>query len=690
MEKSTELLEPRARKRPHQLEIHGDVRVDDYYWLRQRDDPEVVEYLEAENAFTRRALEHLEGLRDTLYEEMKERHKPDDDSVPYLRNGYWYRTRFESGMEYPLLLRRRDGAQEEELMLDVNALADGHEYTSVASVDVSDDNRFAAYAVDHVGRRQYTIRIRELATGRDLEDEIELTTGNLRWGGDALYYVRQHAETLRPYRIFRHVVGKPAEDDRLFLEEEDEEFYLSLGRSKSRSYLIATASQTERTEVHILRTDQVEPEFVVFEPRSERHEYQVDHVSDRFFVRTNTGGANFHLMSASEDATSRSAWTEVTAHDDTVFLEAFEAFAGRLACVERTGGIPRLRVRDLAGSLELDVDFPEPTYALDLGTNPDADSDVVRIIFSSPKTPRQWLDVDLATGERQLLKQLEVPGGFDSSNYETELLMVSARDGTHVPVSLLRRADQKTAAPRPTLMYGYGAYGVILDASFDPDVLSLVDRGFVYALTHLRGGQELGYRWYEEGKLFDKMNTFTDFIDVAESFCRTGASSPDRLFARGGSAGGLLMGAITNLRPDLFRGVLAGVPFVDVVTTMLDTSIPLTTFEWREWGDPREEDAYRYMLSYSPYDNVKAKDYPNLLVLAGLHDSQVQYWEPAKWVAKLRALRTNANRLLLKTNMAAGHSGASGRYQRLVERALEYAFVLDLLPTEWAAPEGST
>ncbi len=688
---SNGVREPQAQKRPHRLEIHGDVRVDDYYWLRERDDPEVLSHLEAENAYTESSLDHLGPLRESLYEEMKQRYKPDDDSVPYLENGYWYRSRFESGKEYPLLLRRRDGAADETLMLDINALADGHEYTAVAGVDVGDDNRLLAYSVDHVGRRQYTIRVRDLETGKDLDDEIELTTGNLRWGGgSALYYVRQHPETLRPYQIYRHVVGEPSSSDQLLLEEDDEEFYLSLGRSKSRAYLIATASQTERTEVHVLRADQPEQGFQVFEPRSDRHEYQIDHVGDRFFIRTNTGGPNFHLMSSSEEDTARAAWSEVTPHSDTVFFEGFEVFADRLACVEREGGLPRLRVRDLTGSLALDVDFPEPTYALDLGANPSSDSAAVRIVFSSPRTPRRWLDVDLGTGELKLLKQLEVPGGFDASHYETELLMVTARDGTRVPVSLLRRSDQVASGPRPTLMYGYGAYGVILDASFDPNVLSLVDRGFTYALTHLRGGQELGYRWYEQGKLFHKMNTFTDFIDVAEHLCASGASSPDRLFARGGSAGGLLMGAITNLRPDLFRGVLAGVPFVDVVTTMLDTSIPLTTFEWREWGDPREEEAYRYMLSYSPYDNVEAKDYPNLLVLAGLHDSQVQYWEPAKWVAKLRDLRTNANRLLLKTNMSAGHSGASGRYQRLVERALEYAFVLDLLPTDVNRPETSS
>ena len=680
---------PMAAARPHELDTHGDVRVDEYYWLREREDPEVVAYLEAENEYLDGVMAHTEELQETLFEEIRGRIVEDDSSVPYRDGDYWYYTRYEEGKQYPIHCRRpADGdtfggaadPSAEEVLVDVNEIAEGKEYTSVRP-SVSPDHRILAYAVDDVGRRFYTVRFKDLATGETLPDEIPDVTANLAWAADSatLFYVRQDPDTLRSYQVFRHRLDKGAADD-LVYEEPDETFSVFLRRSQSRKYLMAVSSHTLRTEVRTLRADDPDGDFAVFEPRGERHEYSVDHLGDRFWVRTNDEAPNFRLMSTAEDNTGRATWREETPHRDDVLLEGFELFDRFLVLAERRGGLNQLRIKEMgAGGTEgHDLDFGEPAYAAGLGVNRDPASGTLRYVYQSLTTPRSVFDYDPATREKTLRKQEQVQGGFESADYRTERLWAVAADGTEVPVSVVYRPDQRPAeGGSPLLLYGYGSYGASMDAGFSSLRLSLLDRGFVYAIAHIRGGEEMGRSWYEDGKLLNKKNTFTDFIAAAEHLAAEGYADPDRIYAMGGSAGGLLMGAVFTMRPDLWDGIVAQVPFVDVVTTMLDASIPLTTFEWDEWGDPREREYYDYMLSYSPYDNVEAKDYPHMLVTTGLHDSQVQYWEPAKWVARLRAQKTDGNLLLLKTNMSAGHGGASGRFDRYRETALVYAFLLD-------------
>lgn len=681
---------PLAEARPHELETHGDVRVDEYYWLRDREDPEVIAYLEAENAYVDAALAHTEALQESVFAEIRSRVVEDDSSVPYRDGDYWYYTRYEEGKQYPIHCRRpADGEtfggdqapEAEEVLVDVNEVAGGKEYTAVRPA-VSPDHRILAYGVDDVGRRFYTVRFKDLLTGEILADEIPDVTTNFVWAADSatLFYVRQDPDTLRAYQVYRHRLGS-TEPDELVYEEPDETFSVFLGRTQSRKYLLATSSHTLRTEVRILRADDPDGDFVVFEPRGERHEYGVDHLGDRFWVRTNDGAPNFRLMSTAEGDTGRAAWREELAHRDDVLFEGFELFDRFLVLAERREGLERLRVEPMGGAAldGHDLDFGEPTYSTGLGANPDPSSGTLRYVYQSLTTPRSVFDYDPVTREKTLRKQDRVLGGFDSANYRSERLWATAEDGAQVPVSLVYRPDLRPAeGGSPLLLYGYGSYGASMDASFSSPLLSLIDRGFVYAIAHIRGGEEMGRSWYENGKLLHKKNTFTDFVAAAEHLAAEGYADPGRIYAMGGSAGGLLMGVVFNMRPDLWDGVVARVPFVDVVTTMLDASIPLTTFEWDEWGDPRVREYYDYMLSYSPYDNVEARDYPHLLVTTGLHDSQVQYWEPAKWVARLRARKTDDNLLLLETNMGAGHGGASGRYDRYRETALIYAFLLDL------------
>ena len=686
---------PLAEPRPHELETHGDVRVDEYYWLRGREDPEVIAYLEAENAYVDAAMAHTEGLQENLFEEIRGRIVEDDASVPYRDGDYWYYTRYEEGKQYPIHCRRPadgdvfGGDQEEgaeEVLIDVNEIADGKEYTAVR-LSVSPDHRFLAYGVDDAGRRFYTVHFKDLATGEVLADEIPDVTANMVWAADSatLFYVRQDPDTLRAYQVYRHRLGEGAADE-LVYEEPDETFSVYLGRTQSRKYLMATSSHTLRTEVRILRADDPGGDFAVFEPRGERHEYSVDHLGDRFWVRTNDQAPNFRLMSTAEGDTGRGAWREELPHRDDVLFEGFELFDRFLVLSERRDGLEQIRIEPMAGSgagdravTGHDLDFGEPAWSTGLGANPDPSSGTLRYVYQSLTTPRSVYDYDPATREKTLRKQDQVLGGFDSANYRSERLWATAADGVRVPVSLVYRPDMRPEeGGSPLLLYGYGSYGSSMDAGFSSQLLSLLDRGFVYAIAHIRGGEEMGRSWYENGKLLHKKNTFTDFIAAAEHLRAEGYADPDRIYGMGGSAGGLLMGAVFNMRPDLWDGIVARVPFVDVVTTMLDASIPLTTFEWDEWGDPREREYYDYMLSYSPYDNVEQKDYPHLLVTTGLHDSQVQYWEPAKWVARLRANKTDDNLLLLETNMGAGHGGASGRFDRYRETALVYAFLLDL------------
>ena len=548
----------------------------------------------------------------------------------------------------------------------------------MSALEVSPDGRLLAYAIDVEGRRIHTVRVKDLAADTLLEDELAGVTSNLVWANDnrTLFYTRQHPETLRWHQVWRHTLGTPQAEDVLVYEETDETFNCEVGKSRSKCYLLIASAQTVSTEYRLLDADRPDGAFDVFWPRVRDHEYDVDHYRDRFYVRTNHRARNFRLMETDAAGTAPERWVEVVPHRDDVLLESFALFRGHLVLQERCGGLSRLHVRPWSGDGAHDIAFDEPVYDVHVSVNREADTRLLRFGYESLTTPRSTYDYDMEARSRTLLKRQEVLGGFDPADYAAERVFATASDGRQVPISLVARAGTPRDGTRPLLLYGYGAYGISMDPAFNSARLSLLDRGFRFAIAHVRGGQELGRRWYDEGRLGRKRNTFTDFIACAEHLVRQGYTRSDRLYAMGGSAGGLLMGAVVNMRPDLFAGAVAQVPFVDVLTTMLDDSIPLTTGEYDEWGNPRERAAFDDILAYSPYDNVTARDYPALLVLAGLHDSQVQYWEPAKWVAKLRALKTDARPLLLKTNLDAGHGGVSGRYRRYRETALQYAFLL--------------
>ena len=670
---------PRARVAPTRLETHGVVRVDDYYWLRERDNPEVTAYLEAENEHTRAVMAPTEPLQETLFAEIKGRIKQTDMSVPYREGDFTYHTRYEDGREYPIYGRRRvGGTTAETVLLDVNLLAEGHDFCQVSGRSVSPDQRLLAYATDLEGRRIYTVRIKDLGSGEMLDDELTGVTANLVWANDSrtLFYARQDPTTLRWFQIYRHRLGAPQADDTLAYEEPDDTFNCEVGKSRSKRYLLIASYQTVSTEYRYLDADQPDGRFTVFLPRARDHEYHIDHYRDRFYIRTNRDARNFKLMEAADTQTDPGRWVELIPHRDDVLLGPFELFRDHLVVQERRDGLVHLRVRPWEGDAGHDIAFDEPAYDAYLSTNREPDTAVLRFGYESLTTPVSTYDYDMVARTRTLLKREEVLGDFDPSRYRSERLMATAPDGESIPISLVGRVGTTRDGTTPLLLYGYGAYGLSMDATFNSARLSLLDRGFVYAIAHVRGGQELGRRWYDDGRLGRKRNTFSDFIACAEHLVAERLTRPDRLFAMGGSAGGMLMGAVFNMRPDLFAGVVAQVPFVDVVTTMLDDTIPLTTGEYDEWGNPHERTAFDDILAYSPYDNIEAKDYPALLVLAGLHDSQVQYWEPAKWVAKLRALKTDGNPLLLKTHMDAGHGGVSGRYRRYRETALQYAFLL--------------
>lgn len=672
---------PVAKEIEQKLIAHGHERLDPWYWLRERENPEVIHYLEEENAYTEAMMEPAAQLREDLFTEMKNRIKEKDESVPYHKCGYHYYVRFVTGGEYPIYCRKNDGPESiEEILLDGNEMAKGHAYFHSSSVEISPDNRYGLFAIDTVGRRIYELRIKDLNTGDLLPDRITGVTGNAEWAADSqtIFYSRQDPETLRADRIFRHTIGSKSDNDFLVYEERDETFSCYLEKTKSEKFLVIHSESTLTTESRILNSDQPEGKFKIFEPRRRKHEYQIDHIGDRFYILSNLNALNFKLMSAPETNTGRDHWKEEIPHRDEVLLEDIELFNNHYVVSERRGGLPMIRVMTWKGDSHY-IDFGEATYDADIAYNPEADTDLLRFQFNSPITPLSTFDYHMDTHERKLLKQQEVVGGYDASQYHSERLMAPAADGTLIPISLVYRKDRfHRDGTSPLLQYAYGSYGYSIDPTFSSTRLSLLDRGFAYALCHIRGGEEMGRLWYEEGKLMKKKNTFTDFIDCSKFLIQEKYTSPNGLFASGGSAGGLLMGAVVNMSPELFKGVVAAVPFVDVVTTMLDATIPLTTSEYDEWGDPNDKKYYDYMLSYSPYDNVKAANFPNMLVTTGLHDSQVQYWEPAKWVAKLRDLKTDENLLLLHTNMDAGHGGASGRFSRLKELALEYAFMIHL------------
>lgn len=683
MEQQRSISPPKAKIVPKELSIHGHKRIDNYYWLNQREDPEVIHYLKAENEYLQAVMKPTEALQEKLYNEMRSRIKEEDQSVPYFLRGYYYLTRYEKGSEYPIYTRKKGSLDApEEIMLDVNQMARGHAYYQVGSWAVSDDNRLLAYSVDTVSRRIYTLYFKDLQTGQQLEDIIPNTTGNLAWAADnkTVFYSRQNLQTLRSFQIWKHVLGTDPQKDQLVYEEEDETFNVGVYRSKSNKYLFIFSSSTLTTEARFLEAANPNGKFTIFLPRERGHEYELDHAGDKFYIRTNWKAYNFRLMETDEkNIANKSAWREVIPHRSDVFLEQIEVFKDFLVVEERKQGLIQLRVRPWSDpSQEYYIQFDEPAYSVRLDVNLEFDTPLVRYSYTSFTTPNSVYEYDMKTRTKKLLKQQEVLGGFNSEAYQSERLYATARDGVKVPISIVYKKGFKKDGNAPLLLYGYGSYGISTGVTFSSNRLSLLDRGFAFAIAHIRGGQEMGRQWYEDGKLLKKKNTFYDFIDCAQYLINEKYTSPAHLYAHGGSAGGLLMGAVANMAPELFKGIIADVPFVDVVTTMLDESIPLTTNEYDEWGNPNDKTYYEYMLSYSPYDNVERKNYPHMLVLTGFHDSQVQYWEPAKWVAKLRATKTDNNLLLFQTNMETGHSGASGRFAPLKELALKYAFLLYL------------
>lgn len=677
--KADTLVAPRAKKIPEKLTIHGHTRIDNYYWLKDREDQAVIDYLNEENAYREKMMGHLKDFEAKLFEEMKGRMKPDDESVPYLDNGYYYQAKFKQDHEYPIYTRRKGKlSAPEKTILDVNVLAEPHDYYHVSSVAVSPDNQLLAYGEDTVSRRIYTIRFKNLETGELLADEIPNTTGSIAWANDnqtVFYTVKD--ETLRPYKVFKHKLGTSTTEDEEVYHETDSTFRTFVYKSKSKKYIIIGCYQTVSSEFRVLNADTPDEEFRIIQPRERMHEYQIAHFDDKFYIHTNWQAQNFRLMVTDEENTQKENWQEVIPNRDDVLLEGLDIFQDYLVLSERHSGITRLRVMPHNGE-EHYIDFGEDAYLAQTSTNRVFNTDILRVSYQSMTTPPTVYDYNMKDRQLKLMKQQEVLGGFDPDNYESERLYAEAPDGERIPISIVYPKGFKKDGRQPLLLYGYGSYGHSMEPYFSSTRLSLLDRGFAFAIAHIRGGEEMGRRWYESGKLLNKINTFQDFIACGEYLIRQNYAGKDQLYAMGGSAGGLLIGAVINLRPDLWRGVVAAVPFVDVVTTMLDDSIPLTTGEFDEWGNPNEKEYYDYILSYSPYDNVEKKDYPAMLVTTGLHDSQVQYWEPAKWVAKLREYKTDDHPLLLYTNMSTGHSGASGRFESLKDIAMDYAFLLDL------------
>jgi oligopeptidase B len=673
---------PKAEQRPYTVPAAFGERQDPWYWLRDdsRENAQMIAYLEAENAYLQAVMQPQQALQETLYQEIIGRLKQDDASVPYRKNGYWYYQRYETGKQYPIYARRKgDLDAPEEILIDGNQRAEGHDFYQLANIEISPDGRWAAIAEDTVGRRQYEVRIKDLFAGRFLPDALENVEPDLAWANDnkSLLYIRKDPQTLLGNRVYRHQRGAAVTDDVLVYEQADDSFYMGVEKSKSDRFIYIVSQSTVSSEYLYANADDAELKFQVVVPRERDHEYQLEELDDRFIIRTNWQAKNFRIVEVPiAEAADRSAWRDVIAHRADAFIDSFDTFNGFLAISERSGGLQKIRIKHWEGSDFL-LDAQDAAFTMALGTNPEQDTPILRYVYTSPTTPATTFDYDIRSGGRVELKREPVLGDFDSQNYRAEFRFVTARDGTQVPLTLLYRQGTPLDGTAPVYQYAYGAYGISSNPTFRSPILSLVDRGFIYAIAHVRGGQEMGREWYEQGKLKNKINTFTDFIDVTRYLVKEKIADPKRIFGMGGSAGGLLIGAVANMAPSEYRGLIAHVPFVDVVTTMLDESIPLTTNEFDEWGNPSvDPEAYRYMLSYSPYDNVSRQDYPAMLVTSGLWDSQVQYFEPTKWVARLRHLKTDQNPLLLRTNMEAGHGGKSGRFERYREIAEEYAFVL--------------
>ena len=677
------IQKPKAVKKPKELKIHGDTRIDNYYWLNERENPEVIEYLNDENRYFKEMTEHTNKLQDDLFVEMKSRIKEDDESVPYKKNGYFYLTRYEKGSQYPIHSRKKgDLKAEEQILFNVNKLAEGHDYFSLKGISVSPNNRLTVFGVDKVSRRQYTLRIKNLETNEILEDEILNTTGSATWANDnkTIFYTKQDETTLRSDKIFRHTIGSDVSEDVEVFHERDETFGTFVYKTKSQKYIVIGSYSTLSTEYQFLNADTPEENFTVFQPRERDLEYGISHYNGDFYILTNKDKAtNFKLMKVNDTDTLKENWIDVIPHRKEVLIEDVSIFKNYLVLEERTNGLSKIRIIKWDGSEDFYLPFSEETYSAGVYSNPEFDTELLRYGYNSMTTPSSVIDFNMGTKEKEIKKEQEVLGGnFQKENYTSERIWATASDGKKVAISLVYHKNTELSKETPLLLYAYGSYGHTISDGFSTTRLSLLDRGFVFAIAHIRGSEYLGREWYETGKLLHKKNTFTDFIGCAEHLIKEEYTSSKHLYAMGGSAGGLLMGAIINMKPEIFKGVIAAVPFVDVVTTMLDESIPLTTGEYDEWGNPNEENYYKYIKSYSPYDNVENKQIPHLLVTTGLHDSQVQYFEPAKWVAKLREQTANSNRILLHTNMTVGHGGASGRFDSLKEVAREYAFLLDM------------
>ena len=693
-QKEIKILEPPvAEKIPHILSAHGYDRLDNYYWMRLTDKQKlakqpdeqtqkVLENLKAENAYKDNVLKHTEKFQDDLFNEIVGRIKKDDESVPYIDNGYWYYTRYEEGKEYPIHCRKKGSMDaEEEIMVNVNEWAEGHDYFSLAGLSVSPNNKYLAFSVDTLSRRIYTIKVKDLETGEILTDEIKGTSGSAAWAMDSktFFYTVKNEVTLLTEHIDRHTLGTPQADDTRVYTEKDNTYYIGVYRSKSDKFMIIYNGHTLNNQYHILEADDPYGEFRSFSPREAVHEYSIEHYNNKFYIVTNWDALNFRLMETPENATGKENWTEVIAHRDDVLLMGIDVFVNHLVISERIDALRQIRVVDQRSGEEHYIDFGEEVFTSFTMTNPSFDTYILRYGFTSLKTPFSTLDYNMETRESTLLKQTEVVGGHDPDEYITERIYATARDGKMIPISIVYKKGFKKDGNGNLLQYAYGSYGSSSDPGFRSSRLSILDRGFAFAIAHIRGGQEYGRQWYEDGKMYKKMNTFTDFIDCSKYLIQENYTNADHLFAMGGSAGGLLMGAVLNLAPELYKGIVASVPFVDVTTTMMDGSIPLTSNEWDEWGDPRIKEEYEYIMTYSPYDNIEEKEYTNMLVTTGYFDSQVQYWEPQKWVAKLRDLKMDNNQLLFHINLEAGHGGKSGRFLRYREDALEMAFMFDLV-----------
>ena len=683
---------PIAEKQPYEMIKHNDVRVDDYYWMRLTDDQKkaenydektqkVVDYINNENIYTQESLKHTNKFQDKLFDEIVGRIKKDDESVPYFSNGYFYYTKYEPGKEYAINCRKKGTLDsDEEIILDQNILADGKDYFAVGGWSVSPNNEWLAYSTDYVSRRIYTVHFKNLLTGETIQNAISNSSGSVAWANDnrTVFYTSKNDVTLLSEKIWRHKLGSDSKSDEMVYHEKDDTFYSGVYRSKSGDYIIIYNVSTLVSDFHILNADKPDGDFVNFSPREKEHEYSIDHYQDKFFIISNWDAKNNRLMETSETKTSKKNWKEVIPHRDDVHLLDMEIFKDHLVINERKDGLRGLRIIHQKTGKDEYLDFGESTYTSRISTNREFNTNVLRYSYSSMLTPSSTYDYNMDSGQLTLMKQQEVVGGYDQNNYESERLYAIARDGEKVPISIVYKKDLKKVESQNLLLYAYGSYGSTIDPYFSSVRLSLLNRGFVYAIAHVRGGQIYGRKSYDDGKMLNKKNTFYDFIDAGKYLINEGYTDKDQLFIEGGSAGGLLIGAVVNMEPDLWKGAICAVPFVDVVTTMLDATIPLTSGEWDEWGNPEEKEYYDYMLSYSPYDQIENKAYPNMLVTSGFFDSQVQYWEPLKYVAKLRDNWAGDNRLYLHMNMDAGHGGKSGRFRRYREVALEYAFVLDL------------